>query len=168
MPAYRTITFDNITTQPSDPIPDGYQGFAWVAYDPYRQVYGGDVNVTRGGRALTSGDYTVLGLGFQMRLKGPGTFDLKSAVLAAGNDGFNMDVTVVGRLSTTEKYRKQFNILSGFGPGPTDVTIDCNGVDEVVFYGSAIEVFDVDNIVVASRRRGCYLLCDLFKRLFGR
>ena len=183
MPTTKTIKFDDITTQPSAAIPDGYEGFIWVAFDPLNGTYGGDVYAATGGKALTSGTHSVKGLGFQMKLKEAGTFDVKSAVLAAdsgfADGGANMDVTVVGRLADVEICKKGFNSSTGYGQGPTEVEINCNGLDEVVIFASAIETFDVDNIVVtvhtAAGEGGCdpsesFLCClfNCFRRLFKR
>jgi len=159
---YKTITFDDITTQTSAVIPDGYEGFTWIAYDPLNNTYGGDVYAATGGRALTSGTHSVKGLGFKMTLKEPGIFYVKSAVLAADSGfaegGANMDVTVIGRLDNVDIFSKLFNSSTGYNQGPAEVEINCNGVDEVVIYASAIETFDVDNIVLAIRKateEGC-------------
>ena len=151
MLTYKTITFDDITTEDKAPIPDGYEGFAWVAFDPYHNTYGGDVYAATGGNALTSGTHSVKGLGFQMKLKESGTFYVKSAVLAADTGAaINMSVRVIGRLEGMDIFSKQFYDE----PGPIEVEINCNGIDEVVIFGSAIETFDLDNLVVAIRKDG--------------
>ncbi|MDX1757168.1 MAG: hypothetical protein R3175_14015 [Marinobacter sp.] len=143
------ITFEGISEEPRAAIPDGYQGFDWVSYDPMSETYGGEVYAATGGRALTSGRYSVKGLGFRMKASDGGKFDVRSAVIAADGAGFAMDVTMVGQVSGTEVFRKLVNPLTDYGPGPTEVEICCSGVDEFVFIGSAIESFDVDNIKVA-------------------
>lgn len=149
MSHFNIITFEGITEAPRAAIPDGYEGFQWVSYDPMSETYGGEVDVATGARALTSGSYAVRTLGFRMKASDGGKFDVRSAVIAADAPDIAMDVTMVGRVSGTDVFRKQVNPLTDYGPGPTEVDICCSGVDEFVFIGSAIESFGVDNIKVA-------------------
>lgn len=144
------ITFEGISEEPRVVVPAGYQGFDWVAYDPMSDSYGGDVFAATGGAAVTSGLYSVKGLGFRMKASAGGTFEVRSAVIAADGAGVAMDVTLVGRVSGTEVFRKLVNPVTGYGAGPTEVAICCSGVDEFVFIGSAMESFDVDNIKVVT------------------
>ena len=150
MSVIQTITFDDITTGSSAPVPDGYSGLNWVAYDPMNDTYGGGISVTNDANTINPGSYAVKGLGFQMKLTEGGTFDVLSAVLAA--EAFGPDapisVTIKGSLAGNQVFVKA---VTGYGRGPIDVGINCYGVDEVLIYGDAIEVFSADSIVVSKQ-----------------
>jgi len=152
MSVTHTITFDDITAGTSAPVPDGYSGFNWVGYDPLNDVYGGNISVTNDASTINPGSYAVKGLGFQMKLAEAGTFDAITAVLAA--EAFGPDapisVTIKGYLAGSQIFEKIVTSSTGYGRGPVDVGINCYGVDELLIYGDAIEIFSVDSIVVSE------------------
>ncbi len=153
MPSTTTISFDDISNDPGVAVPAGYEGFNWTGYDPITESFGGDVHTASGGQSQAPGKHSLKGLGFKMTSASGSKFEVHSAIIAA-DSGFSdngaaaMDVTLIGRVSGNEVFRKILNRSTGYDQGPTEVKIDCKDVDEFEFIASAAEAFDVDNVKV--------------------
>jgi hypothetical protein len=123
------LTFDDITTDPQAPIPDGYGGLIWQNLVALNAATADNSGVSNG---RVSGDYVASSDGNSAVTIDSGTFDFGGAYFTASyNDGLQIEID--GYLDGNLLYSQTITVNTS---GPTQFQADYAGVDTVVFTSS--------------------------------
>lgn len=143
------ITFDDITTNPTAVITDGYQGFDWQVYDEFGYHNIHDLLVSTGTSATTSGSYAFLGTGFSITKTTGALFNVESLFVANENcypggcsaGSVRLQGLVDGVITHDAEY--------SFDPtDPNKIFINASflAIEEFRVWNSAAEIISLDNL----------------------
>ncbi len=142
------ITFDDITLLSNATIPGGYQGYAWVGYDPFTNTVGSSVPVSTGNDAVVSGAYSLGStLGFQMSRVDGMAFNVVDFHAAYDIPALISDLTLSG-------YRNGAliqQITTGtFSDTPALIPVNFPDIDLFRIETTSFDIFSIDNLGITA------------------